>query len=71
MVKKNIPVRWEIDGKEIYGCQGTLQSPQAGIQLTYLKEGENVFEFIPKEVGIINFSCSMGMFSGQFKVIEG
>ena len=70
VVKKNIPVRWEIDGKEIYGCQGTLQSPQAGIQLTYLKEGENVFEFIPKEVGIINFSCSMGMFSGQFKVVE-
>jgi len=70
VVKKNIPVRWEIDGKEIYGCQGTLQSPQAGIELTYLKEGENVFEFIPKEVGIINFSCSMGMFSGQFKVIE-
>lgn len=70
IVKKDIPVRWEIDGQEIYGCQGTLQSPQAGIQLTYLKEGENVFEFIPKEAGIINFSCSMGMFSGQFKVVE-
>lgn len=70
VVRKNVPVRWEIDGQEIYGCQGTLQSPQAGIELTYLKEGENVFEFIPKEVGIINFSCSMGMFSGQFKVVE-
>ncbi len=70
VVRKNIPVRWEIDGKEIYGCQGTLQSPQAGIQLTNLKEGENVFEFTPKETGYINFSCSMGMFSGQFKVIE-
>lgn len=71
IVKKGVPVRWEIDGKEIYGCQGSLQSPQAGIQLTYLKEGENVFEFIPNETGIINFSCSMGMFSGQFKVIDG
>nr|MBP6994297.1 sulfite exporter TauE/SafE family protein [Candidatus Woesebacteria bacterium] len=71
IVQNNIPVRWEIDGKEIYGCQGTLQSPQAGIQLTNLKEGENVFEFTPKETGYINFSCSMGMFSGQFKVVEG
>lgn len=69
IVKKDIPVRWEITGEEIYGCQGTLQSPQAGIQLTNLKEGENVFEFTPKETGYINFSCSMGMFSGQFKVI--
>jgi len=70
IVKKGIPVRWEIDGKDIFGCQGTLQSPKAGIKLTYLKKGENVFEFTPTEVGIINFSCSMGMFSGQFRVIE-
>lgn len=70
IVRKGIPVRWEIDGKEIYGCQGSIQSPQAGIALTYLREGDNVLEFIPKETGIINFSCSMGMFSGQFKVIE-
>ncbi len=70
IVEKNVPVRWEIDGQEIYGCQGTLQSPQAGIELTNLKEGENVFEFTPKEAGIINFSCSMGMFSGQFKVVD-
>ncbi len=69
IVQKNIPVRWEIDGQQIYGCQGTIQSPQAGIQLTNLKEGENVFEFTPKDVGVINFSCSMGMFSGQFKVV--
>ncbi len=71
IVRKGIPVRWEIEGKEIYGCQGSIQSPQAGIDLTYLKEGENVLEFVPKEVGTINFSCSMGMFSGQFKVIDG
>lgn len=70
IVKKNIPVRWEIDGKEIFGCQGTIQSPQAGIRLSYLKEGENVFEFVPHEVGTIRFSCSMGMFSGQFTVID-
>lgn len=71
IVKKGIPVKWTVDGKDVYGCQGSLQAPQAGIQITYLEEGKNEFEFIPKEVGYINFSCSMGMFSGIFKVIEG
>ncbi|MFO0703933.1 MAG: sulfite exporter TauE/SafE family protein [Patescibacteria group bacterium] len=69
VVKQGIPVRWEIFGKEIFGCQGTLQSPKAGVKLTYLKPGENVIEFTPTEKGVIQFSCSMGMFSGQFKVI--
>ncbi len=69
VVKKDIPVRWEIFGKEIFGCQGTLQSPKAGIKLAYLKQGDNVFEFVPRETGDIQFSCSMGMFSGTFKVI--
>ena len=69
VVKQNIPVRWEIDGKEIFGCQGALQSPKAGVKLMYLKPGENIVEFTPTEKGIIQFSCSMGMFSGQFTVI--
>ncbi len=69
VVKKDIPVKWMIDGKEIFGCQGTLQSPKAGIKLTFLKQGANLFEFVPKETGEIQFSCSMGMFGGYFKVI--
>lgn len=69
VVKRGIPVRWEIDGKEIFGCQGALQSPKAGVKLTYLKPGENVIEFTPTETGVIQFSCSMGMFSGKFTVI--
>lgn len=69
VVKKDIPVKWMIDGKEIFGCQGTLQSPKAGIKLTFLKQGANLFEFVPRETGEIQFSCSMGMFGGHFKVI--
>jgi sulfite exporter TauE/SafE/copper chaperone CopZ len=68
-VKVGIPVRWEIEGKEIFSCAGTIQAPGAGVPLTNLKEGENVLEFTPTKTGDINFSCSMGMFSGRFKVI--
>jgi plastocyanin domain-containing protein len=68
-VKAGIPVRWEIEGKEIFSCAGTIQAPGAGVPLTNLKEGKNVLEFTPTKAGDINFSCSMGMFSGRFKVI--
>ena len=40
VVKAGIPVRWEIEGKEIYGCQGSLQAPAVGVPLLNLKEGK-------------------------------
>jgi uncharacterized protein len=67
-VKQNKPVRWEIEGKNVFGCQGALVSSKLNINTT-LKVGENVFEFTPTEKGDIPFSCSMGMFAGIITVI--
>jgi sulfite exporter TauE/SafE/copper chaperone CopZ len=69
-VRKGVPVVWKIEGKNVVGCQGTIQSPQAGIQLTNLKPGTNTFEFTPQSTGTIAFSCSMGMFTGSFTVVD-
>lgn len=67
-VKQNVPVRWIVEGENVFGCQGFLVAPQMNVQAT-LKLGENVFEFTPKEKGLLTFSCSMGMYRGQFNVI--
>jgi sulfite exporter TauE/SafE len=67
-VKKDIPVKWIINGENIYGCQGTIVSQKIGLSKT-LKSGENVVTFTPKEKGNITFTCSMGMFPGSFIVI--
>jgi len=67
-IKKNVPVRWLINGKDVYGCQGYFVVPSLGIQQS-LKPGENKFEFTPRQSDTINFSCGMGMFKGSFKVI--
>lgn len=69
IVRAGIPVEWQITGKEINGCQGTVQAPQVGVPLITLKEGENKLQFTPMQTGYVTFSCSMGMFSGRFKVI--
>lgn len=67
-VKKDVPVSWVVKGKNVFGCQGSLQAPVIGLRTT-LSSGENVFTFTPKEKGLITFSCSMGMFRGNFLVI--
>ncbi len=67
-IKKDVPVRWIVNGKDVLGCQGSLQAPALGLRKT-LATGENIIEFTPRETGLIAFSCSMGMFRGNFLVI--
>lgn len=67
-VKKGIPVRWEIEGEVVYGCQNFLVVPTLNVQKV-IQRGENVVEFLPEKEGTIHFSCSMGMYRGTFKVI--
>ena len=69
IVKKEIPVKWIVNGKNVFGCQGYFVVPSLGIQKA-LNEGENIFEFTPKDPGSINFSCGMGMYRGRIEVID-
>lgn len=67
VVKKGVPVRWEIDVKDLNTCASFLLAPQI-VDFQILKRGINVIEFTPGESGELNFSCSMGMYSGKFVV---
>jgi len=66
-VKKGIPVKWIVNGKNVFGCQGYFVVPQLNISKA-LSEGENIFEFTPSDLGFINFSCGMGMYRGRIEV---
>jgi len=66
-VKKGVPVKWIVNGKNVFGCQGYFVVPQLNISKA-LSEGENIFEFTPKDLGFINFSCGMGMYRGRIEV---
>ncbi|MCX6784984.1 MAG: sulfite exporter TauE/SafE family protein, partial [Candidatus Komeilibacteria bacterium] len=69
VIKKGLPVRWVINAQNTFTCASSLLVPALKIQKN-LTAGENVIEFTPKQVGRLNFSCSMGMYGGQFEVIE-
>lgn len=68
-VKKGIPVKWVIDGKNVFGCQGYFVVPSLDISKA-LNAGENLIEFTPKDSGFINFSCGMGMYRGRIEVVD-
>ncbi len=68
-IKKNVPVKWIIKSVYPYSCASSLVSEKLNIR-TLLTEKEQVFDFTPKETGDIPFSCSMGMYWGNFSVVE-
>lgn len=68
-VTKGIPVRWIINSVDVNTCASTIVSSKIGVQKS-LHPGENIIEFTPNETGIIPFTCSMGMYRGQFTVVD-
>ncbi len=69
VILKDQPVKWIITAEAPYSCASSLVVPSLRIQ-TQLKAGENILEFTPDKTGEIRFSCSMGMYSGKFVVVD-
>jgi len=69
VLKKGIPVKWNVNVQELTGCNQQLIMNSYGINKN-LKQGLNVFEFTPDKEGTIPFSCGMGMLRGNFIVTE-
>lgn len=63
-IKPNIKTRWIINATNPYSCASQLTAPAIGVS-KQLEQGENIIEFISPASGVINFSCSMGMYSGK------
>lgn len=68
-LKRGVPVKWVIDGKELTGCNGAIQVPSLDIAFD-VKEGKQTIEFTPEKTGVISWSCWMGMIPGTFIVTE-
>ena len=70
ILKKGIPVEWNIDGKSAQGCAQIISVPKLGIVEQLPRDKIKTVTFTPTETGKITFSCSMGMAGpGVFKVV--
>lgn len=69
VLKKGVPVKWNVNLKQLNGCNSELVMNDYNVDAR-LKKGINVFEFTPDKTGTIRFSCGMGMIRGSFIVTE-
>ena len=68
-LRKDVPVKWVINGKELNECNKVIVIPQYKLKIE-LKEGTQIIEFTPPESGVVPWSCWMGMIPGTFIVVE-
>jgi len=69
ILKKGVPVKWDIYVEKITSCISGIRVPKYGISRDFTREGETInLEFTPNEEGTIIFTCPMGMVSGRFIV---
>lgn len=68
-VQAGVPVEWHVDGTKASGCTSVLVIPSLRISQNIAGKKDAVIRFTPKKTGVLPFTCSMGMASGQFQVV--
>lgn len=68
-IKKEVPVKWIINVKQLTGCNEVLLVPEYNLNIN-LVQGEQTIEFTPNKSGIVSWSCGMGMLWGSFTVTD-
>lgn len=67
-LKKGVPAKVVLKTSDTLGCIRSFVVPSLNIQKVLPKTGEDSFEFTPDKAGQISFTCSMGMYKGEFVV---
>jgi plastocyanin domain-containing protein len=70
-VQKDVPLIWNLraDSSVLNSCNGTLIISEYGVRED-LRNGDNIISFTPEGEGTIQYSCAMGMVTGQIKMVE-
>ena len=67
-LKAGVPVRLTMRTHGTLGCSRAFTIPDLGISKILPLEGTDTIEFTPQKSGRLAYSCSMGMYTGQFTV---
>ena len=69
VLKKGVPVKWNINVKELTGCNNEIIVRDYNLDFK-LKKGMQTIEFTPDKAGTVQWSCWMGMIPGSFVVTD-
>jgi len=69
-LKAGVPVKLRLITENTVSCSRAFTIPSLGVRKILQTTGEEIIEFIPQQTGRLNYSCSMGMYSGSFNVVK-
>jgi sulfite exporter TauE/SafE len=69
-IKKGIKTRLTLNSDNVQSCARAFTIPSFNIEKMLPVNGATIIEFTPEKVGPLAFSCTMGMYTGQFNVIN-
>lgn len=69
-LKVGVPVRLSLLTNNTGGCARAFTIPSLNISKVLPQTGNTVIEFTPTRTGQLTYTCSMGMYSGQFTVVD-
>jgi uncharacterized protein len=69
-LKAGVPVRLTLKTNQTYGCSRAFVIPSQNISQVLPETGDTVVEFTPSKTGPLTYTCSMGMYSGSFTVVN-
>lgn len=70
LLKINTPVKLNLKSENIVTCVKNFVIPSLGITKNLPSDGLETVEFTPNKLGILTFSCGMGMYTGSFEVVN-
>lgn len=69
-LKANVPVKLTLSTNEAFGCIRAFTIPSLNISKVLPETGKTTIEFTPTKAGRLAYSCSMGMYTGDFYVVN-
>lgn len=69
-LKVGVPVKLTLVTNSVASCARAFTIPDYGIRKVLPQTGSEIIEFTPTKTGNLTYTCSMGMYSGSFNVIE-
>jgi sulfite exporter TauE/SafE len=69
-IKRGVPVRLTLITDNTQGCIRAFTIPDLGISTVLPVTGTETIEFTPARAGRLAYSCSMGMYTGAFTVVD-
>lgn len=69
-LKINVPVKLILKTNKTAGCSRAFTIPEYNISKILPTTGTEIIEFTPTKLGRLTYTCSMGMYTGYFNIIE-